>query len=122
MPKKVCPGKGCNNLIGMKEKRCSTCAPIKKAEKAEHNRKYDQKVRAPHLVNFYHSKAWKTVRQFVLVRDNHLCQECLKENQITTATIVHHKVEIRDDFSKAHSPDNCVSVCKSCHNKIDHKY
>jgi len=122
MPKKICPGKGCDNLINMKEKRCPSCAPIKKAEKAEHNKKYDKKVRDPRLVKFYHSKAWNTVRQYVLVRDNHLCQECLKENQITSAEIVHHKIEIRDDFSKALDPNNCVSVCKSCHNKIDHKY
>ncbi len=122
MPKKVCPGNGCNNLIGMREKRCPTCAPIKKTEKAEHNRKYDKQVRDKTSINFYHSTAWRKLRQHVLIRDNHLCQECLKENHITSAEIVHHIIEIKDDPSLSLRADNCISLCKACHNKMDHKY
>ncbi|MBI9015479.1 MAG: HNH endonuclease [Clostridiales bacterium] len=106
----------------MKEKRCPSCAPIRKAEKAEHNRKYDTQVRDKTSVNFYHSSAWRKLRQHVLIRDNYLCQECLKESHITSAEIVHHIIEIKDDPSLSLKADNCISLCKACHNKVDHKY
>ncbi|MDM5498850.1 HNH endonuclease, partial [Staphylococcus aureus] len=37
---------------------------------------------------FYHSKAWKKLREIALDRDNNLCQMCLREGKITDANIV----------------------------------
>ncbi|MCJ1656702.1 HNH endonuclease signature motif containing protein [Staphylococcus sp. NRL 16/872] len=67
---------------------------------------------------FYHSRAWKKLRQMALDRDNNLCQMCLLNGNITDATIVHHIVYVDDDFDKALNLDNLLSVCHSCHNKI----
>ncbi|MEB8101044.1 HNH endonuclease [Staphylococcus xylosus] len=67
---------------------------------------------------FYHSKAWKVLREIALDRDNNLCQLCLKEGNITDANVVHHIIYVDDDFSKALNLDNLMSVCYSCHNKI----
>ena len=124
MPKKICLGSSCNNLVEMNGKYCPSCAKGKAIDKQAHNKKYDRLIRDPLIVKFYHSRAWKKVRQFILVRDNFLCQHCLKaeEPQITSAELVHHITELKEDMSKGLSPNNLVSVCKPCHNAIDHKY
>ncbi len=122
MPKKICSGSGCNKLIDKKEKRCSECESKRTTEKREYNRKYDYHNREEKIKRFYHSSSWKNVRRYVLIRDNYLCQHCLRENVITSAELVHHIVEVKEDFSKRLDPDNCISVCKPCHNKIDHKH
>lgn len=118
MPKKICLAPSCNNLVGMKEKYCSSCQPAMKEVKREKNKKYDQYIREDDIVKFYHSREWKKVREAVLIRDNYLCQHCLKDNIIKSAEIVHHIVEIKDDWSKRLLINNCESVCKSCHNKL----
>ncbi|MBI9014366.1 MAG: HNH endonuclease [Clostridiales bacterium] len=89
-----------------------------KEEKREKNRKYDQYVREEEIVKFYHSREWKKVREAVLIRDNYLCQNCIKDNIIKSAEIVHHIVEIKDDWSKRLSISNCKSLCLKCHNSI----
>ncbi|BEP28803.1 HNH endonuclease [Helicovermis profundi] len=121
MSKKICLGKGCNNLVDRTEKYCLTCSKKRVIEKRENNRKYDHHNRDKKIKNFYHSKAWKKFREGILIRDNYLCQECLKENIITNAEIVHHIVEVREDFEKRFVYDNCFSVCKACHNRIHNK-
>ncbi|WP_080971287.1 HNH endonuclease signature motif containing protein [Haemophilus parainfluenzae] len=56
---------------------------------------------------------WRKIRSIVLVRDNYLCQECLKQGRFVTATTVDHITP------KAHggSDDltNLQSLCNSCH-------
>ena len=118
MPKKICRGKNCKNLVPMNGKYCPECAKGVAIEKQEKNKRYDHKVRDPKLVKFYHSSEWQRIRNAALIRDNRLCQECLEHNVIKSAEIVHHIIEIKDDWSKRLQLDNCESVCKSCHNKL----
>lgn len=122
LPKKICLGEQCKNLISMKQKYCSSCGKIRAMEKREHNKKYDEFIRDAEIKRFYQSIAWKKIRSFVLIRDNYLCQECLNASVITSAELVHHIREIKEDWSLRLEPNNCISVCKPCHNKIDHKY
>ncbi len=65
----------------------------------------------------YKSRRWDKVRRIVLIRDNYLCQVCLRRGLVTPANTVHHKVELRKDISKAFDLDNLESICPSCHNK-----
>jgi len=104
----------------MKEKYCSSCQPAMKEVKREKNRKYDQCVREDDIVKFYHSREWKRVREAVLIRDNFLCQHCLKENIIKSAEIVHHIKEVKENWLQRYNVKNCESVCRNCHNRIDH--
>ncbi|MFS1513639.1 HNH endonuclease [Chengkuizengella sp. SCS-71B] len=66
---------------------------------------------------FYDSQAWKGCRKLVLLRDNYLCQICIKQNKITPSDIVHHIEHLEDNPSRALDMDNLLSVCSSCHNK-----
>ncbi|MTV20886.1 HNH endonuclease [Staphylococcus delphini] len=83
-----------------------------------HNNTYKHGRKSYEYDWFYHSRAWKKLREIALDRDNNLCQMCLRKGEITDATIVHHIVYVDDDFSKALDLENLMSVCHSCHNKI----
>ena len=67
---------------------------------------------------FYRSKEWKETREYVLKRDNYLCQHCGE-----LAEEVHHKIHLTPfnitDASISLGADNLVSLCKNCHS-IEH--
>jgi 5-methylcytosine-specific restriction endonuclease McrA len=65
-----------------------------------------------------YSGDWHRVRREALDRDDHRCQHCGKERaEIGREPDVHHLVPIRefDDPQEAHSLDNVVALCRSCH-------
>jgi 5-methylcytosine-specific restriction protein A len=66
---------------------------------------------------FYKSKAWRNKREYILKRDGYMCQECRKYGKNTEAKIVHHIIELEDDWTQRLKNNNLVSVCASCHNK-----
>lgn len=67
---------------------------------------------------FYNSPAWRKAREIVLIRDNFLCQPCLKDGVLEQARIVHHIDHLKDSPDKALDEDNLESVCAACHNKL----
>lgn len=92
-------------------------------EKRERNRYYDQYVRDKESAAFYHSKEWLVVREQALIRDNYLCRMCLEDSKVfTPATLVHHVIEVKEDWNKRLDLDNLMSICHSCHNKIHNKH
>ncbi|WP_460578426.1 HNH endonuclease [Gracilibacillus alcaliphilus] len=86
----------------------------------ESSRIYNQYKRNQKANSFYHSTEWTRVRKLALIRDNYLCQRCLKQKKLTKAQVVHHKVELLVDWSKRLDLDNLESLCHRCHNQIDH--
>lgn len=66
---------------------------------------------------FYNSKAWKSKREYIMQRDGHQCQECKKYGKNTDAKLIHHIIEIEEDYSLRLKNSNLVAVCHSCHNK-----
>ena len=68
---------------------------------------------------FYRSSAWRNVRGYVFIRDQMLCQDCLKRGVYTPAAEVHHIIELTPDNIHDEditlNPDNLVSLCKACH-------
>ena len=70
------------------------------------------------LKEFYQSKAWKSVREIALKRDNYICQKC----KIRPAELVHHKIHLNPqnvyDNSIALDLNNLISVCASCHAEL----
>lgn len=79
---------------------------------------YDKHKRNKESKQFYQSAAWSKVRLMALERDNYLCQECFQNKRLTKADVVHHIIEVRDDFTKALELDNLVSICHKHHNRI----
>jgi 5-methylcytosine-specific restriction endonuclease McrA/plasmid maintenance system antidote protein VapI len=66
-----------------------------------------------------YGSGWETVRKKVLERDN-LCQVC-GDTPDSRELDVHHIKPVRefDSPEKAHSLDNLVALCRSCHRKIE---
>ena len=68
---------------------------------------------------FYRSSAWRNVRGYVFIRDQMLCQDCLKKGLYTPAREVHHIIELTPenitDPEIALNPDNLISLCRKCH-------
>ena len=72
---------------------------------------------------FYTSAAWRAVREQALLRDQYICQKCLKKAEMGKlftphpATMVHHIVprSLRPDMEL--DLDNLVSLCDACHNR-----
>jgi len=62
-----------------------------------------------------HSKAWKRLRLLALHRDHYLCQECLRNKRITTATEVHHVLPRSTHPELALELSNLESLCWDCH-------
>ncbi|WIF95133.1 HNH endonuclease [Caminicella sporogenes] len=125
MPKKICNEYGCNKIIDYTEIYCKEHKKIndqrKKQRKKERLKNYDNKRKNSKEWKFYKSKEWLYARRAALVRDNYLCQHCLKNNRITLADMVHHIIPIKEDFSKRLQLSNLISLCNSCHEKIHRK-
>lgn len=67
---------------------------------------------------FYKSWAWKKCREIALIRDDYLCQKCIKQGRLTAANTVHHIIHLKDDPQKALDIDNLTSVCPTCHERL----
>ncbi|MCI8336964.1 MAG: HNH endonuclease [Peptococcaceae bacterium] len=68
---------------------------------------------------FYNSKEWKQIRQFVLMRDNYLCQQCG-----AVAEEVHHINHVTQEninLKETHCQGNLISLCRNCHCRIHDK-
>lgn len=113
--KKPCSYPRCPNLTTAKY--CDVHQAKQLQEKKESNRLYDKYQRDERSARFYKSKEWKRVRQYVLKRDRYLCQHCYKQDRLVAAQMVHHIVEVKEDWNERLNTDNLVSLCHSCHNK-----
>ena len=72
--------------------------------------------------SFYQTKEWKALRN-LKIKNNCLCEECIKTDLLTPATEVHHIIDIDDrpTLENALSYDGLMSLCKSCHSSITQK-
>ncbi|WP_368742259.1 HNH endonuclease [Enterococcus casseliflavus] len=63
------------------------------------------------------------IRLAVMIRDNYICQKCLREGKIHEGFLVHHKIELRvvGGWELRLDIDNLETINKGCHNKVWHK-
>ena len=86
--------------------------------------------------DFYNSKAWKTVRKNIWLKQNLLCARCYKPVYVDGISewipkdkrrtgIVHHIEYLNDtnieDDNITLNEDNLIGICKECHEKEHHK-
>ena len=69
----------------------------------------------------YNNTNWKKVRD-AYMKQNPLCEECLKQGKVTPATSVHH---LKSPFSKGEinytlllEYENLMAICHECHGKL----
>ena len=95
------PCRSCGLLTANTGQRCDTCKP-------QHNRKHNQQ-RA-----YYHTAEWNRLRAHVIQRDYQQCVACTSTHRLA----VHHI--IARNQGGADSPENLVTLCHHCHNRIEH--
>lgn len=117
-PKKPCAKIGCYNLVEYPRVYCEAHQEYEDRLKANKYKEYDNNRNYDKEWNFYRTKQWTMFRDYILSRDNYLCQECLKDKQLTPGNTVHHIITIREDYSKRLDESNCITVCNACHEKI----
>ena len=69
---------------------------------------------------FYKSKRWQKLREFIVnTRDNGICAYCGQKGDVC-----HHKVfvtaETVNDPNVVFNPDNLITLCQDCHNRLHH--
>jgi len=68
----------------------------------------------------YYGPEWREIREKVRERDNRVCQYCRRHESTMDRNLdVHHIRPVRE-FDKplqAHTMDNLISLCRSCHQK-----
>lgn len=74
-----------------------------------------QKIKNPSIANTEYQQGeqfnfWN-VREYVLFRDNHLCQNCLGKSKDKILNI--HHIETRK--TGGDSPNNLITLCETCH-------
>lgn len=86
--------------------------------------------------DFYNSKAWKTVRKNIWLKQNLLCSRCHKPVYVDGISewlpkekrrigIVHHKIYLDNtnvyDMNITLNENNLEGVCKECHEQEHHQ-
>ncbi|HLT52423.1 MAG TPA: HNH endonuclease signature motif containing protein [Flavobacteriaceae bacterium] len=104
---------GCRNLTT--GKYCDQHQDKLLEEKRYRNKQYDRYKRDKEATAFYNSIQWRALRYQAMVRDNHLCQHCIKDKKITYAEVVDHIIPIKVDWSKRLKKSNLQSLCDTCH-------
>lgn len=115
----VCNKMGCNNLT--RNRFCEQHAYIEDAERKAINRRYNQTRTDDKEQAFYKSKGWKIARKKALARDEYICQDCKKLEQIVPAVTVHHIIPIKEEWNLRLIIENMVSLCESCHQRRHRK-
>lgn len=70
------------------------------------------------VIQFYHSKEWRQIRQSVLERDHGIDQwELTEQGRLIPGDTVHHIVEIREHWELRNDIDNLETISKGNHNR-----
>ena len=89
---------------------CDKCSS--KYSEKQKNRIYNRIKRNKQTDRFYHSKMWRSLSQYVLMKANYVCADCGG-----LATEVHHEKPVAENWNKRFDIDNLTPLCTSCHNR-----
>lgn len=123
--KKLCPR--CHKLIDYNLKMCKECEDKQKDIESKRQKDYDKKIRYADnnvkYAKFYHSVEWIKLSEYVKMSFNGLCIMCLLEDDVINSyDVVHHIVEIKEDWDKRLDSDNLITLCHLHHNKLHRNY
>ena len=115
-PLKRCNAPACRALIPFDVSHCNKHIGISKRET---NRAYDDmRMREePHIRAFYADTRWHKLSEQVKLRDDYMCQECLRNGFYTVGNVSDHIIEVRDDWDRRWDINNLQTLCVKCHNK-----
>lgn len=66
---------------------------------------------------FLRTKRWRKFARSVMRRDGYECRKCARFGRHTGDNLIVHHVKPRDEYPElVFSPENCVTLCRRCHN------
>ena len=116
-----CSKPTCNELIQYPERYCpkhkleqeQQREQERKEKSYQKNKLYNQHNRNKEANSFYQSKQWKQTRNYIINRDNYICQVC--GEPINNRKIIDHITPRRIDKSKELDENNLWTLCYRCH-------
>lgn len=112
---KYCNRNGCNKLVPQGVAYCKAHTYTK----AERQKEYDSSCRNQVSKAFYNSNEWKAARVRALARDTGIdIYLYIIEGKIVHANMVHHIIELTEDYSKRCKLDNLISVSDRTHKTV----
>lgn len=76
----------------------------------------------PFAHEFYHSRAWQSVRQLVWDRAHGLCERCAENGDVVPADVVHHTTPLTvdniNDQDITLNPNRLQALCHECHTEV----
>lgn len=100
---------------------------FKKKVRNRNNRKRNRSDKEKLRVRLYNKAAWKRLRLGYLI-GHPLCEKCLEENKVTSATDVHHINSPFDDglneserLGRLLDPHNLQALCQYHHGLLHHQ-
>lgn len=113
--KKYCARCGCRKLIKLTETYCKEHARTN----AERHAEYDRTQRDGKAKAFYNSAEWQMARAAALARDTGIdVYIYMTEHRVVPADMVHHIVELREDYSRRSTLDNLISISEATHEGV----
>lgn len=67
--------------------------------------------------SFYKSDAWRKTRDFIILRANGLCENCIKYGRVKPGKIVDHIEPLKKNWNKRLDVSNLQFLCQTCHNR-----
>ena len=78
--------------------------------------------KTPFAHKFYHSRQWRTVREFVWDRSHGLCERCASNGKMKPADVIHHVIpltpENMGDPDISLNPNRLMALCHDCHAEV----
>lgn len=87
----------------------------------EKSKQYESGRKGTKERDFYNSAQWQRIRDLKRKRDP-LCEVCLREGRVVIADLVHHNIEVKQDWSRRFDMGVLESVCTACHEKIHQRF
>lgn len=116
---KYCNRCGCNQKVPQGVAYCKKHTITQAEKNRERHKEYDTHCRDRTAKGFYNSDAWKVARAAALARDNGIdIYLYIVEGVIVPANMVHHIVELKEDYSKRCDVDNLISVSDHTHKTV----
>ncbi len=109
------------------ERKCDCCGNLYNASPKRLERNWDKccgvtcssTLKAAHrkrLTKYRPKNARSKIKEIIRERDKHTCQVCKKTQEFPRLEV--HRIVPEKDGG-IYSLENCITVCKSCHKKIE---
>lgn len=121
--KKLCSYSGCRELVTYGILYCDKHKTIAELEIKQRHKDYKDRRTDVIEQRFYKSKEWILKRDYIKSKYYGMClYSYYIEGKIVPADVIHHIVEVKEDWNKRCEDENLIPLSDSAHGLIHDKY